>query len=235
MIERPNPAYKAGLRDTPPVTRRAALIGITCLGISAAAFLCIAPSQAAGDADFDALEKEIVKEVNLARTDPGFYASRLRGTRQYYRGTQLRRPGEVPIRTKEGIAAVDEAIRFLEKQKPLGSLTLSRGLSLAARDLVAAQGASGGFGHKGPDGSMPSDRIERHGAWEALIGENVAYGQRTARDVVAAFIVDDGVPGRGHRKNLYTAGYHLMGVDCGPHSTYGTMCCITFAGGFREK
>jgi hypothetical protein len=26
-----------------------------------------------------------------------------------------------------------------------------------------------------------------------------------------------------------------MGVDCGPHSTYGTTCAITFAGGFREN
>jgi uncharacterized protein YkwD len=68
-----------------------------------------------------------------------------------------------------------------------------------------------------------------------MIGENVAYGQRTARDVVSAFIVDDGVPGRGHRKNLYNAGYHFMGVDCGPHSVYGTTCAITFAGGFHEK
>jgi uncharacterized protein YkwD len=235
MIARPNPAYKAGLRDAPPVTLRGALIGIACLGISAAAFLCIAPLHAAGDADFEALEKEIVKEVNLARTDPGFYASWLRGTRQYYRGTQLRRPGELPIRTKEGLTAVDEAIRFLEKQKPVGFLALSRGLSLAARDLVAAQGASGGFGHKGPDGSMPADRIGRHGQWESIIGENVAYGQRTARDVVAAFIVDDGVAGRGHRKNLYSAEFHVMGVDCGPHSTYGTTCAITFAGGYREK
>jgi uncharacterized protein YkwD len=235
MIARPNPAYKAGPRDAPPVTLRGALIGLACLGISAAAILCIAPSHAAGDADFETLEKEIVKEVNLARTDPGFYASWLRGTRQYYRGTQLRRPGELPIRTKEGLTAVDEAIRYLEKQKPIGSLALSRGLSLAARDLVAAQGASGGFGHKGPDGSMPADRIGRHGTWESIIGENVAYGQRTARDVVAAFIVDDGVAGRGHRKNLYNAEFHVMGVDCGPHSTYGTTCAITFAGGYREK
>jgi len=203
--------------------------------IAALALLCSPPAQAAGDEDFEALEKEIVKEVNLARRNPGFYASWLLGTRPYYRGTHLRRPGEAPIGTKEGLSAVDEAIRFLDKQKPVGALALSPGLSLAARDLVAAQGASGGFGHKGPDGSMPSDRIERHGTWESLIGENVAYGQRTARDVVAAFIVDDGVPDRGHRKNLYNAGYRVMGVDCGPHSVYGTTCAITFAGGFREK
>jgi uncharacterized protein YkwD len=197
--------------------------------------LCSLPAQAAGDVDCEALEKGIVKEVNLARTNPGFYVSWLRGTRQYYRGTQLRRPGEIPIRTKEGLTAVDKAIRFLQTQKPVGTLYLSRGLSLAARDLVAPQGASGGFGHKGPDGSMPSDRIGRHGTWESIIGENVAYGQRTARDVVAAFIVDDGVPGRGHRKNLYNPAFHIMGVDCGPHSVYGTMCAITFAGGFHEK
>ena len=218
------------------VTLRRALLMLLSLGISAAiGLLRIEPALAAGNIDFTALEQEIVKEVNLARTNPGAYASWLRRQRHYYRGTQLRRPGEVPIRTKEGLAAVDEATRWLEKQRPAGALGYSRGLSLAARDLVAPQGASGGFGHTGPDGSTPSDRIERHGRWESVIGENVAYGQRTARDVVAAFIVDDGVPGRGHRTNLFNASFHVMGVDCGPHSTYGTTCAITFAGGFREK
>jgi uncharacterized protein YkwD len=217
------------------ITLRSPLILLLSLGLSAAIGLCVEPAKAAGKTDFENLEREITKEVNLARTNPGAYASWLKGQRQHYRGMQLRRPGEVPIRTQEGLAAVDEAIRWLGKQRPVGALGYSRGLSLAARDLVAPQGASGGFGHKGPDGSTPSDRIGRHGTWESVIGENVAYGQRTARDVVAAFIVDDGVAGRGHRKNLYNAAYHVMGVDCGPHATYGTTCAITFAGGFREK
>jgi uncharacterized protein YkwD len=212
------------------------LISFVCLYcISAILILCSQPVQATAGVDFETLEKKIVKEVNQARTNPGAYAAWLRGQRQYYRGTQLRRPGEKPILTKEGLKAVDEAIRGLDKQKPMGALGYSRGLSLAARDLVAPQGASGGFGHRGPDGSMPSDRIERHGNWESVIGENVAYGQSTAREVVAAFIVDDGVPGREHRKNLFNAAFHVMGVDCGPHATYGTTCAITFAGGFREK
>ncbi len=216
--------------------RSGTLLRIACLVLVCAVVLPWSePAQASREADFTTLEKEIVKEVNLARTHPGAYAAWLRGQRQYYRGTQLRRPGEKPILTKEGLAAVDEAIRWLEKQRPASALGYSRNLSLAARDLVAPQGASGGFGHTGPDGSTPSDRIERHGQWESVIGENVAYGQRTAREVVAAFIVDDGVPGRGHRKNLYNTAFHVMGVDCGPHSTYGTTCAITFAGGFREK
>ncbi len=216
------------MRET---TRRLARL---CLA-AAIGLLVLVPARVSGEVDFAALEKGIVEEVNRARTNPAAYAAWLKGQRPHYRGTQLRRPGETPIRTQEGLAAVDEAIRWLEKQRPAGALVLSRGMSLAARDLAAPQGASGGFGHTGPDGSSPSDRIERHGRWESLIGENVAYGQRSARDVVAAFIVDDGVPGRGHRKNLFNPAYRVMGVDCAPHAVYGTTCAVTFAAGFREK
>ena len=138
------------------VTPRGALLLLLSLGISAViGLLWFEPAQAAGNVDFTALEQEIVKEVNLARTNPGAYAAWLRGQRQHYRGKQLRRPGEVPIRTQEGINAVDEAIRFLERQKPAGALGLSRAVPCRP-DLVAPQGASGGFGHTGPDGSTPS-------------------------------------------------------------------------------
>jgi len=215
---------------------RGALPRIARLGLCAVlGLLAAAPAAAGRDIDFEALAQGIVREVNLARTNPGAYAAWLKAQRPWYRGTELRRPGEPAIRTKEGRAAVEEAIRWLERQRPVGALRLSSGLSLAARDLVAPQGASGGFGHTGPDGSTPSQRIERHGRWESVIGENVAYGQRTARDVVAAFIVDDGVPDRGHRKNLFNPAFRVMGVDCGPHAAYGVTCAITFAGGFSEK
>jgi len=220
---------------TDPTRARLSRISLAWFAFIAGLLLYSPPASASGNMDFEALEKEIAKEVNMARTNPGFYSTWLLGTRGYYQGTRMKRPGDVAVRTKEGLAAVDEAIRFLQAQKPVGSLDRSRGLSLAARDLVAPQGAAGEFGHKGPDGSMPAERIGRHGTWESIIGENVAYGQRTARDVVAAFIVDDGVPGRGHRKNLYNPSFHVMGIDCGPHSVYGTMCAITFAGGFHEK
>jgi uncharacterized protein YkwD len=52
--------------------------------------------------------------------------------------------------------------------------------------------------------------------------------------MVMQLIIDDGVKGRGHRKNTFIRGFTAAGVACGPHPRYKTMCVVDFAGGFRE-
>jgi len=59
-----------------------------------------------------ALDKEILKELNLARQHPKKYAAFLEQERPYYVGKFIKRPGEITIITNEGVSAVDEAIRF---------------------------------------------------------------------------------------------------------------------------
>lgn len=55
----------------------------------------------------------------------------------------------------------------------------------------------------GSDRSNPGERINRYVACQDGWAENIACGQRSAREIVMALIIDDGVPGRGHRRNIF--------------------------------
>lgn len=181
------------------------------------------------------LENSVVREINRARAAPKDFAVFLEQSKRYYDGKVLTLPMETPLLTKEGTEAVSEAIRFLRSIKPVAPLYPSKGLSLGARDHVKDQGASGSTQHKGSDGSQVWDRVSRYGTWEKSIAENIACGTDKARNIVAFLIVDDGVSGRGHRKNIFNPDFHAIGVACGPHTAYRTICVITFAGGYKEK
>jgi uncharacterized protein YkwD len=83
-----------------------------------------------------------------------------------------------------------------------------------------------------------SRRIKRHGQWTVAIGEAISYGPYRidrGRDVIAQLLVDDGVPGRGHRKTIFDTDYRLAGVSCGSHPLFATTCVIDFAGGEKKK
>lgn len=182
------------------------------------------------------LAAEVLAEINLARIDPRAYAGYLRDLRGYYRGNMYRLPGKREfIMTSEGVSAVDEAIRVLSRQKPVPPLARSPRLAAAAAELVREEGQSGATGHVGKRSGGPRERISRQGKWWGWIGENISYGPDGARLAVMQLIIDDGVPDRGHRKNMFSLYPREAGVACGPHPTFGTMCVTDFAQGFREK
>jgi uncharacterized protein YkwD len=180
-------------------------------------------------------EAAVVRETNLARTQPSQYRTFLQQTRRYYAGKLLKRPDKPVLLTQEGVQAADAAIRFLSTVRPVPPLQVSKGLSLAARDHALDQKKYGSVGHTGRGGSEVWDRANRYGRWLGAIGENIAYGQETAREVVMSLIIDDGVPDRGHRDNMFSTDYRLIGVACGSHQSYRTLCVITLAGGYSEK
>jgi uncharacterized protein YkwD len=202
-----------------------------------AVLVAIAGSAVAGDAAdayLSAVEREVLDELNLARTDPKRYAGFLAELRPYFNGNHLHRPGQPILITKEGVAAVDEAIDFLRTTQPLPALTLSRGLSLAAESHVDDQ-QSGAMGHTGSDNSQPWDRMNRYGTWQDEVAENIAYGGYSTRGVVVQLIVDDGVPGRQHRANMFNPKYRVAGVGCGTHARLHDMCVIDFAAEYSER
>ena len=177
------------------------------------------------------LENQVIDEMNFARTNPSQYANILREHKQWFDGKYVRMPGEITLVTNEGVSAVNEAIQFMERQRPLSPLIGQRGMSRGAQDHVRDQGPKGGTGHTGSDGSTPWDRIERYGSWQHRTGENISYGADSARRIVMQLIIDDGVPSRGHRDNIFNKKFNVTGVAVGKHKKYGQMCVITYAEG----
>ena len=79
--------------------------------------------------------------------------------------------------------------------------------------------------------------MNRYGRWQRTIGENMAFGDfrpEDARMGVMQLLIDDGVPGRGHRANVINPAFRSIGVSCGPHPAHDLSCVIVYAGGYQE-
>ena len=111
----------------------------------------------------------------------------------------------------------------------------NEGLAAAAREMVTMQGPTGQTGHTGTDGSNMRQRIERNMQWEARIGENIQYNSQTPLEAMLSLIIDDGVPNRGHRTNIFQPAFHFMGAATGMHSRFQSMTVTDFSGSFNPQ
>jgi uncharacterized protein YkwD len=182
------------------------------------------------------LEAALVNEINRIRQDPRGYAIILANHKQYYHGDVLAFPGAPRVRTQEGVEALDEAIRDLALMDPVLPLSVSAGLCQAARDHVKDQGSRGAVGHRGADQSDPSIRASRYSRAATRVGENIINGEASNSSwILLRFLVDDGIAGRAHRKNLLDASYRFVGVSCGPHTDYDGICVLDFARQYSDR
>jgi len=200
---------------------------IVCIGLLV--YFCTPLISQAASPQED-LGEQVLEEINLARAEPLQYADYIRDWRKRFKGKLYQVPGTSFLRkTREGIAALNEAIEFLNQQKPLPPLDWSPGLAAAAAELIREQGKTGETGHEDRQSGGMAERIKHHGTWEGQIGEKIAYVPNEPRLLVMQLIVDDGVPDRGHRKNLFNSRFKEAGVACGPHTRFGTMCVADFS------
>ncbi|WP_236704482.1 CAP domain-containing protein [Sphingomonas sp. HT-1] len=191
-----------------------------CIVLAGGALLLTAAS------DTPPLEDQVLERINEVRQDPAGYADRLRTLRNHFIGNALYAPDHPKgTMTREGLQAIDDAIAFLERQRPLPPLDRGALLDLAAQDHVADQGPRGARGHVSPDGATPADRVRRRGGGD-LVGEGISYGYTDAEQVVRQLVVDDGVPDRSHRLLLFNQELRYAGIGCGAHQRYGHMCVI---------
>lgn len=207
--------------------------------------------QSEWNAAFDALgqqgiiaERQLVAALSEVRADPHGLAARLEKRREHYKGKDYYPPergGKVAVATKEGTAAVDEAVAFLKALAPSTGLAepdddiALRALRLACDDHLNDRGTLGQIGHEGSDGSHSQERIMRYGSWSGACGECLWFGRQgaSASSMVEDLVVDDGVKSRGHRLCIYDERYTLAAARVGAHKTFGAMAVIEFVMAFE--
>lgn len=191
---------------------------------AAAALLALAAGGA--EAAPSRFESGVFAELNRFRSDPAGYTVFLRDYLPRFEGKLLISDdgSEIDIMTREGVAAVDEAIRDLRREKPLSELTWSDHLARGAADHVAAQSRSGAVGHY-TNGRGPGERMKARGGGP-YVSEVITYGHHSPAGVVDQLLIDDGVPDRGHRHSLLRPEHRYAGVACGTHNVHRTMCVI---------
>jgi hypothetical protein len=195
-----------------------------------------AEGSAPAEADFlSPMEREVVLALDRLRRDPAGYARELEAHRARFDGNKVTAPGEaIPIMTFEGPRAVDEAIAVVKKTRPVEPLVVSRALSEVARRHAEQIGAAGTLDHASPDGRAPHQRMQAAGELGGQSGENIGTGYADGGMMLLSLVVDDGVAGRGHRKNLLEPAFRVVGVGCARHKAYRWVCVMDLAESFRE-
>lgn len=181
-------------------------------------------------------EKDVILEINKVRNNPAKYAEEyIKPLRLAFDGKKFSYPGQTPMITREGVAALSDCIQALEKASPLPPLVPSRPLSNAAKLLVTDQKLYGGTGHITKSGWDPQVRARRYGSYKTHLAENIVYGYQNPRQAVISLLVDDGVADRAHRKNILNPIFKEVGIASATHPKYNYCCTIEFVDEFIKK
>ena len=185
------------------------------------------------------IEREMIYEINRVRSDPKSYIQYLQPKLKYAKDkletfgkggqnysltfTSSVKNGK-EIKTvdttwhyinEEEVKAITTLIDDLKKLKRLSVLKPDSGIYKAAKKHAFDQNEhKWKLMHTGSDGSMPWDRIVTFSPTMSFGNENIAGNSAqivTARDIVIQLLIDDGIPGYGHRYNLLNPSWTHVG------------------------
>jgi len=156
-------------------------------------------------------EDQVIKYLNAARTAPAEFAERYLA--------------EIAKHSR----AAEECYREMKRTRSMEALEVSRTLSRSSAEHAEDMGKHGTMGHIGSNGSNLAQRIYRYGTWSGSIAENCYYGNGSPLDIVLELLIDDGVPSRGHRRNILNPQFRYVGVAIRPHRWFGSNCVQDFA------
>lgn len=112
-------------------------------------------------------------------------------------------------------AAVIAATNAERAEVGCGPVRADSRLTAAAQAHAADMSARGYFSHTDRDGQDSADRIHDAGFSGSATGENIAYGQDSAAEVMAAWM-----DSTGHRGNILDCDYDRIGVGYDSRGDY---------------
>ncbi|MFW5721077.1 MAG: CAP domain-containing protein [Bacteroidota bacterium] len=179
-------------------------------------------------------EKNLILAMNLIRFDPPKYAQQYVFPRfEYYEGNLFHFPGKIPTRTAEGVKAAEELYTELKNAESIPIFYPSKGMSKGSKDHALYMKRTGITSHEGQGGM--SKRVSKYGEWKGGLAENLQWGTSNAHEAIMSLMIDDGIPGRGHRVNAMNPAFTKVGVAVAPHPEYTVSYVINFANDYIEK
>ena len=178
-------------------------------------------------------EEDLVREINILRSNPKGYIQKMKKYISYFEGNLLKLPGsEASIETQEGVAAYNDAISYLSKQKPVEPLQPSKGLARIAKDFVAE------IQKVNPDdiGSIDLDKIiEKYGNFTGDLARALDLGGETPEQVIVNLMASDGDPSREQRETLLNNNLKKVGIGFGRHEDFKYVTVIVSCTKFVNK
>ena len=136
----------------------------------------------------------------LIKANPG-----IRNPNLIYPGQKIKIPEAAPLQTFE--TEVIRLINIERTSRGVPALTTNWQLSRVARYKSQDMIDKNYFAHQSPTYGSPFDMMEAFGLRFSAAGENIAYGQRSAREVVNAWMNSP-----GHRANILSRAFTQTGV-----------------------
>jgi len=205
------------------------------------------------------LNEEVQKEINWVRQDPERYRNMIKvegrldlkryqseGNRKWFI-MEKSKYYESKETTHEGVSAYREMDKFLKHQKTLLVYTYEKSLRAEAKKQCEYIFRSGNFSHDRPDGKGLSYVKKLKGEGLMLVGEVLAkldnkitsgeYNKTElntqiraiAQEIVIGWIVDDGIPKRGHRSAIFHEQHKYFGAYCLIDEKGTVICAVEFS------
>ena len=156
------------------------------------------------------MDKEVLDLVNEARTNPKkFLAERVE---PYLKDNEL-----------ENIREAKSLVKTLQRINAVPPLVFKENLGQMAQDFAEEAGKKGWEDHV-----RTAQRFQKYAPEMSYSGENIQFTFDDALSIVIDLMIDEGVPGYGHRKNILDPNFSYFGFGIAPHKNYDFISVMTF-------